>query len=120
MGVRFDGGAGGRGEMKRVAMVALTACGLLGLMDVPARAAGTPDGNGLTSESVECTGGVSGESVRSWGLAVWMDGEQWLVTSFSSPSVSWSNRASGAARNATSITCTDGDAVVTLVQLERG
>ena len=106
--------------MNRTMAGVLLAAGLLGLMEAPAGAAGTPNGNGLTSKSVDCTGGVSGEGVRSWGVAVWMDGEQWLVTSFSSPFVSWSNRATGVAKDASQITCTDGEAVITLVQLERG
>jgi hypothetical protein len=120
MGVRLPTAEWGVAKVMRMSLAGLIAAALVGLMQVPAGAAGTPGGNGLTSESVDCPGGVSGEAVRSYGLAVWMDGEQWLVTSFSSPSVSWSNRASGAARNATPVTCTDGDAVITLVQLERG
>ena len=85
-----------------------------------AGAAAAPPGHGLAPEPVDCTDGVSGEAIRSNGLAVWVDGSQWLVTSFTSGAVSWSNPAGNGAAKGRTVTCEAPDgAVITLVEVQR-
>jgi len=105
--------------MMRTLLAALFAGGLLGLSEGPAGASDTPSGKGLVRESVDCTGVLPGEAIRSNGLAVWIGGEQWLVTSYSSDTVSWSNGSGAGAAKGTTAVCTSGDARITLVKVMR-